>query len=164
MYISWMNDPELSYVQALKLNVIPQHPADPILKLSLDVLPTVVGHRGKMIPLSPVTLLRGVVGELAEQLDLRSEEEALAEGGALSRLWALKRHRRARQEALACVRELDALAARVDLMQPDFAQLSAWVFEMTAGKPTPLIPLRLIVALLCVALALYMAAQSLLPS
>jgi hypothetical protein len=62
------------------------------------------------------------------------------------------------------VRELDALAARVDLMQPDFAQLSAWVFEMTAGKPTPLIPLRLIVALLCVALALYMAAQSLLPS
>jgi len=154
LYISMMNDPELSFVQALKLCVIPKGLDPPEHKLMLDVLPTAVGLRGKSLPLSPVTLLRGVIGELAEQLDLRSEEEAAEGGGALARLRDRIAQARARRRALACVQELDALAARVDLVQPDFALLSSWVRALTPGRPAPLVPGRLIVAALCLLAAL----------
>ena len=46
------------------------------------------------------------------------------------------------------MRELDALAAKIDLMQPDFVQLSTWINELSGGKPTPLIPPRLLLAAL----------------
>jgi len=149
MYISWMNDPELCFIQSLKLNVIPQTQQDPILKLTLDTLPTIVGLRGRSIPLSPVTLIRGVIGELAEQIDLRSDDSELDGEGLLGRLWASYRQRRRRRQASACVRELDALAAQIDLLQPDFSQLSKWVFELSGGEAKPLIPPRLLLAALC---------------
>lgn len=156
VYISMMNDPELSFVQALKVCVIPRGLDAPDYKLMLDVLPTAVGLRGKSLPLSPVTLLRGVIGELAEQLDVRSDEEPITEGGPLARLRARLAHAKSRRRALACVQELDALAARIDLVQPDFALLSVWVRALTPGRPAPLVPLRLVVAALCVVAALFL--------
>ena len=149
MYISWMNDPELCFIQALKLNVIPQAQQEPILKLSLDTLPTIVGLRGRSIPLSPVTLLRGVIGELAEQVDLRSDELEYESDGLLSHLWESYKQRKRRRQAVACVRELDALAAKIDLMQPELSQLSTWISELSGGEAAPLIPPRLLVAALC---------------
>ncbi len=149
LYISMMNDPELSFVQALKLCVIPKGLDEPEYKLMLDVLPTAVGLRGKSLPLSPVTLLRGVIGELAEQLDVRSEEESIVDGGLIARLGGRVAHAEARRRALACVQELDAIAARIDLVQPDFALLSSWIRALTPGKPAPLVPMRLVVAGCC---------------
>ena len=85
---------------------------------------------------------------------MRSDEEPTSEGGPLQRLKPRLAHAQSRRRALACVQELDALAARIDLVQPDFALLSSWVRALTPGAVPPLVPARLVVAALCLVSAL----------
>ena len=150
MYINWMSDQELSFVQALKLTVIPQARNPSIPKFTLDILPTVLGLRGKSIPLNPVTLVRGVIGEIAEQLDLRGYPEIDPDAEGLDRLWDYLKRSRIKRENEACIQELDRLAARIDLLQPDFPQMSQWVSEFDGGSVKPLIPVRLVFACLSI--------------
>lgn len=156
MYITWMSDEELSFIQALKLHQIPQANRAPIYKLSLDILPTVLGLKGKPIPLQPVTLLRGVIGELAEQLDSRGPDPIDPDARGLSLIAERYRCSLQRRRIEACVRELDALAARIDLTQPSYAQVSNWVSAFNGGKIEPLIPLRLVFAALCLGAATWL--------
>ena len=157
MYISWMSDEELSFIQALKLHKIPQAHNPPLFKLSLDILPTVLGLKGKSpIPLHPVTLMRGVIGEIAEQLDSRGIEGPDPDKRGLKKLYDKYRRSLQRRQTEACIRELDALAARIDLTQPSYPQVSTWLSELDGGKVEPLVPLRLVLALLCLVLALWM--------
>lgn len=154
MYIMWMSDEELSFIQALRLHKIPQAHNPPIYKLSLDVLPTVLGLKGKSIPLHPVTLMRGVIGELAEQLDRRGIEQPDPDIRGWRALYHRYKRSIQRRRNEACIRELDALAARIDLSQPSYPQVSTWVSEFDGGKIEPLVPPRLIIALLCLLSAL----------
>ena len=156
MYISWMSDEELSFIQALKLHRIPQAHSPALYKLSLDILPTVLGLKGKAIPLQPVTLIRGVIGELAEQLDSRGIDPPDHEARGLQRIYDRYQRSLQRRRIEACIRELDALAARIDLTQPSYAQVSTWVSEFNGGKIEPLIPARLIFATLSLLAALWL--------
>lgn len=154
MYITWMSDEELSFIQALKLHCIPQAHNPPIYKLSLDILPTVLGLKGKSIPLHPVTLMRGVIGELAEQLDSRGIEPPDHDVRGIRALYHRYMRSLQRRRNEACIRELDALAARIDLSQPSYPQVSSWVSDFDGGKVEPLIPARLVLAILSLILAL----------
>ena len=42
----------------------------------MDILPTLVGLQGEPVPIHPLTLVRGTIGEVAEMLDgqLRPED------------------------------------------------------------------------------------------
>ena len=153
MYTKWMSDYELSFIQALKLNNIPQANRFPVYKFSLDILPTVLGLRGKSIPLNPVTLLRGVIGELAEQIDLRGTGAPNVDAEGIHVFFEYLRQKRVQREVDACIQELDHLAARIDLLQPDFEHVSRWVQELDQGEIAPLIPLRLVIAMISVSAA-----------
>ena len=159
MYLTWMSDEELSFIQALKLHKIPQAYNSPIHKLSLDILPTVLGLKGKAIPLQPVTLLRGVIGEIAEQLDGRALVTVDYESRGLNKLYHRYQESLQRRRAEACIRELDALAARIDLNQPSYAQVSTWISGLNGGVVEPLVPLRLVLAVLCLLGALWLLWQ-----
>ena len=154
MYIKWMQDHELSFIQALKLNKIPQVNRSPMYKFSLDILPTVLGLRGKSIPLNPVTLLRGVIGELAEQIDLRGVEDTDPDATGLGVFFEYLRKKRQQREVDACIQELDHLAARIDLLQPDFEHVARWIQEFDQGEIAPLVPLRLVIAVISVLAAI----------
>jgi hypothetical protein len=156
MYITWMSDEELSFIQALKLHKIPQAHNPPLYKLSLDILPTVLGLKGKNpIPLHPVTLMRGVVGEIAEQLDSRGVDPPDPDARGWRKLYDRYQRSLQRRQNEACIRELDSLAARIDLTQPSYPQVSSWLTEFNGGKVEPLVPLRLVLAFLCLAAALW---------
>ena len=156
MYINWMSDEELSFIQALKLHKIPQAHNPPLYKLSLDILPTVLGLKGKSpIPLHPVTLMRGVIGEIAEQLDSRGIDPPDPDAKGWRKLYDRYKRSLQRRQNEACIRELDSLAARIDLTQPSYPQVSTWVSEFNGGKVEPLVPLRLVLAFLCLLAALW---------
>ena len=153
MYMNWMNDMELSFIQALKLMVIPQSPNPSVQKLSLDTLPTVLGLKGKKVPLNPVALVRGVISELAEQFDLRGHPDSNYDAEGVARLFEHINRKQQQKQIEACIRELDQLAAKIDLLQPEFPQLCTWVQDFGKGKVEPLIPLRVIFAFLSLAVA-----------
>ena len=157
MYISWMSDEELSFIQALKLHKIPQAHNPALYKLSLDILPTVLGLKGKNpIPLHPVTLMRGVIGEIAEQLDSRGIDPIDPDIRGWRKLYDRYHRSLQRRRNEACIRELDSLAARIDLTQPAYPQVSSWVNEFDGGKVEPLVPARLVLAFLCLLVALWL--------
>ncbi len=139
-YISWMGDIELTYIQALKLFEIPQRSGEPIYRLALDPLPTAIGLKGKPIPLNPVTLVRGVMGEIAEQLDIRSKPSFSPYASLWDQMNERIDHYYAQKSTQACVRELDHLSARIDLMHPDFVQLSLWLQGFKGGGEDRQVP------------------------
>lgn len=111
-YVHAIGDDELRYVRALRLYRVPRHNRADEFVLGVDVLPTVIGLSEPTVPLAPLTLVRGVIGELAELLDQRREEAA----AALSPL-RLAEWRRGRRHVAALervVRGLDDLCARID--------------------------------------------------
>lgn len=156
MYINWMSDEELSFIQALKLHKIPQAHNTPQYKLSLDILPTVLGLKGKSpIPLHPVTLMRGVIGEIAEQLDSRGIEPPDSDLRGWRKLHDKYKRSLQRRQNEACIRELDSLAAKIDLTQPSYPQVSTWLSQLDGGRVEPLVPLRLVLAIMCLIAALW---------
>ena len=133
-YILWMQDEELGFVQALSIHEIPDLHNPPKYLMSLDALPTVLGLRGSAVPLHPVTLLRGVIGELAEQLDRRGLPPLEPQRPPLLRLWDRFRRYQELRELQAHIRELDNLSARIDLTQPELGALEQWIRAFTT-KP-----------------------------
>ena len=97
-----------------------------------------------------------LIGELAEQLDTRGLEAPDPDLKGFRRLYDRYRRSLLRRQTEACIRELDALAARIDLTQPSYPQVSTWLSELDGGKVEPLVPLRLVLAVLCLAAALWM--------
>jgi hypothetical protein len=71
-YAKFMGDPGLRYVGGLRLFMLPRGSEAPEWKLGLDVLDTVVGRREETDALSPLTLVRGVLTEMAAILEVRA--------------------------------------------------------------------------------------------
>lgn len=111
-YVHALGDEELRYVRALRLYRVPRHQRADDFVLGVDVLPTVIGLAEPTVPISPLTLVRGVLGELAELLDQR--REALAAGLSPVRLTEWRDGRRRVTEMDRVVRGLDALCAVID--------------------------------------------------
>lgn len=73
-YVHNLGDDELRYVRALRIYRIPHVKIADEFVLNVDILPTVIGLAEPTVAIHPLTLVRGVIGELAELLDQRREE------------------------------------------------------------------------------------------
>ncbi len=71
-YVKFMGDAGLRYVGGLRLYLLPRGSESPEWKLGLDVLDTVVGRREETESLAPLTLVRGVLTEVAAILEVRA--------------------------------------------------------------------------------------------
>ncbi len=111
-YVHALGDPDLRYVRALRLYRVPRHQRADEFVLGVDVLPTVIGLAEPTVPISPLTLVRGVIGELTELLDQRREE--LRAASSPVRLAEWRRARRVAGEMGRVVRGLDAICALID--------------------------------------------------
>lgn len=124
-YVAHLGDEDLRYVQALRLCQVPRGRQAPEHILTLDALPTVVGLRAVAVPIAPVSLVRGVIGELAEQLGHRRDER-LATGSPLHPArWLGGLHRARQLDAL--ISGLEEVAERIDRGRPTLAQIREWL-------------------------------------
>ena len=111
-YVHALGDEELRYVRALRLYRIPRHQRPDEFVMGVDVLPTVIGLAEPTVPISPLTLVRGVIGELTELLDQRREELAAALSPVRFSEW--RRSRGTVREMGRIVVGLDGICALID--------------------------------------------------
>ncbi|MCA9539236.1 MAG: hypothetical protein KC620_10145 [Myxococcales bacterium] len=153
LYVRNLGDDELRYVRALRLFRVPRHQRPDDFVLGVDVLPTVIGLAEQTIALSPPTLVRGVIGELAEVLDQR--REALAAEATLRTPIEWWRARKQARVTLRVVDQLDQLCTRIDERQPDLPSVRAWLEQITPApnkrRRWPIWPLLVLIAASAVA-------------
>ena len=127
-YVLNIGDDDLRYVRALKLYRIPRRERTDEFVLGLDILPTLIGVEADSMPINPLTLVRGVIGEFAELYDVQRRT-----GGSLPSILKPGQRRGAKRafKALeALVDELDKLCARIDLERPNLSAVRVWVSEL----------------------------------
>lgn len=107
-YVQIVGDAGLRYVGGLRLFLLPRGAEPPEWKLGLDVIDSVVGRREETEPMAPLTLVRGVLAEMAAIADVR----ALVHEGSRA-----ERAERTRATAHYCA-ALNALAERAE--QPGY--------------------------------------------
>jgi hypothetical protein len=71
-YVRIIGDTGLRYVGGLRLFILPRGADAPEWKLGLDVTDTVIGRREETDNLAPLTLVRGVLAELAAIAEVRA--------------------------------------------------------------------------------------------
>lgn len=71
-YVRIIGDGGLRYVGGLRLFILPRGAEPPEWKLGLDVMDTVIGRREETDNLAPLTLVRGVLTELAAIAEVRA--------------------------------------------------------------------------------------------
>jgi len=111
-YVHALGDSELRYVRALRLYRVPRHQRRDEFVLGVDVLPTVIGLAEPTVPIAPLMLVRGVIGELTELLDQRREQAVAA--SSLLRFAEWRRTRRTTAEMQRVVDGLDRICALID--------------------------------------------------
>jgi hypothetical protein len=158
-YVLNIGDEDLRYVRALKLYRIPRRSRSDEYTLGLDVLPTLIGVDGDSMPINPLTLLRGIIGEFAEIYDERRRKQ-----GPLPAIYAVRERRSAARDARELnelVDNLDRLCARIDLERPGLAAVRAWLSEMAPAaqkkKRRTSLKTTIAVILACAALAWHLA-------
>lgn len=131
-YVINLGDDELRYVRALRLYRVPRHLRADDFVLSVDVLPTVIGLAEPTVPIDPLTLVRGVVGEMAELFDIRREHKTSGLSPTRFAEW-----RRGRTEVKAMERlvtTLDELCAYIDAQRPTLATVRSRLEALTPKK------------------------------
>ena len=98
----------LRYVRSLRLYKIPRKKDGFDFVIGLDVLPTLVGLEGDSVPIHPLTLVRGTIGEVAELLD-----------GQLERRRGRNLSRTEKRDIRSVVKHLDAICIQIDNDRPD---------------------------------------------
>ena len=107
-YVRNIGDESLRYVRSLRLFEVPRKDGSLEFVIGLDILPTLVGLRGNSVPIHPLTLVRGTIGELAELLD-----------GQLETRKQLKLSRKERRVIKSVVKHLDSVCIQMDSERPD---------------------------------------------
>ncbi len=131
-YVLNIGDDDLRYVRALKLYRIPRRNVSDEYVLGLDILPTLIGVDGDSMPINPLTLTRGVIGEFAELYD--AQRRSPAKLPSVFR-WGRRRKAVKRRKLLeGLVDELDRLCARIDLERPDLNMVRTWVSALVPAK------------------------------
>ena len=74
-YMRVMGDSGLRYVGALRLYYVPRGGDAPDWRLGLEVVDTVIGRKAETPSLTPVLLVRGVLVEFADLVELRAQDE-----------------------------------------------------------------------------------------
>jgi hypothetical protein len=143
-YVRVMGDDGLRYVRALRLHAVPRRARSPAHVLGLDALQTVLGLREPPLALAPATLVRGIVGEMAQLVRGRGDELRM-ERTPFRPLRSLRRaHRRHRHEALAAA--LDEVGARIEGQGADPPTAARWLEAVRIPRLTP--PVRALLGLL----------------
>lgn len=131
-YIHNLGDEELRYVRALRIYRIPHVKIADEFVLNVDILPTVIGLAEPTVPIHPLTLVRGVIGELAELLDQRREE--LRSTLSPLRLGEWVRGRRRAEQMARVVSLLDELCAWIDHQRPPLSAVRQRLAEASAPR------------------------------
>ncbi|MCB9552989.1 MAG: hypothetical protein H6705_14150 [Myxococcales bacterium] len=131
-YVVNLGDDELRYVRALRLYRVPRHERPDDFVLGVDVLPTVIGLAEPTVPIDPLTLVRGVIGEMAELFDQRREEQARALTPLRPGEWRVGRRVVVAMERL--VAALDALCGWIDAERPTLAMVRARLEALAAPR------------------------------
>lgn len=131
-YVLNLGDDELRYVRALRLYRVPRHLRDDDFVLGVDVLPTVIGLAEPTVPIDPLTLVRGVIGEMAELFDVRRERRAV--GLSVIRLGEWRRGRAEIGAMERLVTTLDEVCAFIDTQRPTLATVRSRLEALTPKK------------------------------
>ena len=107
-YVRNIGDNSLRYVRSLRLYGIPRKKDTVDYVIGLDVLPTLVGLEGESVPIHPLTLVRGTIGEVAELLDAQLDSGS-----------GVKLSRAERRQIKSVVKHLDAICLQIDRDRPD---------------------------------------------
>ncbi len=126
-----MGDDGLEYVRAIRLHRVPRKSKGSLYVLGLDVLPTAVGLTHDPMPISPVSLVRGVLGEFADHLEQR--REGIVTTRSLVRPLEFLRTRGTLRRLVDVVDGLDELCGFVDDASPSLSALRAKLGELGKG-------------------------------
>ncbi|MGB0646881.1 MAG: hypothetical protein ACPGQS_06890, partial [Bradymonadia bacterium] len=107
-YVRNIGDESLRYVRSLRLFEVPRKDGSLEFVIGLDILPTLVGLQGDSVPIHPLTLARGTIGEVAELLD-----------GQLDANTRKKLSRTERKAIKSAVKHLDSICIQIDSERPD---------------------------------------------
>ena len=107
-YVRNIGDNSLRYVRSLRLYQVPRKGSAHDYVIGLDVMPTLVGLEGESVPIHPLTLVRGTIGEVAELLD-----------GQLHPSSKRSLNRAERRDVKSVVKHLDAICLQIDQERPD---------------------------------------------
>ena len=143
-YVRNIGDDSLKYVRSLRIYSIPKKGDEVEHLLGMDILPTLVGLQGEPVPIHPLTLVRGTIGEVAEMLDgqLETRKMRKAKTGA------------ERKAIESVVKHLDAICMEIDNQQPDLDSVQQLLkaTKLTA-QPKPKDSNGLLISLLFLAVA-----------
>jgi len=120
-YLLHFGDDELRYVRAIRLHRVPRKSKPPLFLLGLDVLPTATGLERAPLPIPPLSLVRGVVGEFAEQMAQRRDELTAMRSVTRPMQFAKSAAAAKRLERLVC--GLDELCADIDAVTPSLEEV-----------------------------------------
>ena len=131
-YVHHLGDVELRYVRAMKIYQIPRSKREDDFIVGLDVLPTLIGLDRETMAVSPLTLVRGIIGEFAELLDQYRE-------GKVSKLSASPLKWRSQRKEVARIDDvvdgLDEICANIDLRRPSLDVVREWLSTLTGTRP-----------------------------
>ena len=131
-YVRYLGDSDLRYVRAMKIYPVPRAKKEDELIIGLDILPTLIGLEEDTMAVSPLTLVRGIIGEFAELLD--QHREGKAQNLSSSPLkWRKERKELARVDSL--VDALDEICANIDLRRPDLNTVREWLKGLVGKTP-----------------------------
>lgn len=132
LYLAETGDSRLRFVSAVRLYRVPRQKGPDEQLLALDALNTLVGLRDDPASIEPTALVRGVIGELAEQYVDRGEE--LRAPNSAGRPLALVKATTQGLQLRALVSQLDDLCAQIEVNHPDLDTVSKWVSELAIGR------------------------------
>ncbi len=125
-YVRNIGDESLRYVRSLRLFEVPRKDGSLEFVIGLDILPTLVGLQGESVPIHPLTLVRGTIGELAELLDAQLEGRAKRQ---------LKRSER--RAIKGAVKHLDSICIQMDSERPDLEGVQQLIKATRQGFEPP---------------------------
>ncbi len=120
-YLLHLSDHELRYVRAIRMHRIPRKTKAPLFLLGLDVLPTATGLTLETSGIAPLSLVRGVIGELAEQMAER--RDGLMATRSVTRPMHFAKTANAMKRAERLVDGLDSLCADIDELAPELVEV-----------------------------------------
>ena len=84
------------------------------------------------MPINPLTLVRGVIGEITEMVDQRKDEVAAMRSPL--RPWSFFRLGRQLRGIRRVLDGLDSICERIDLERPNLSTVRAWLTNLAKGK------------------------------
>jgi hypothetical protein len=125
-YVRNIGDESLRYVRSLRLFEVPRKDGSLEFVIGLDILPTLVGLQGESVPIHPLTLVRGTIGELAELLDSQLD-------GQVKRTL----NRSEKRGIKNAVKHLDSICLQMDSERPDLEGVQQLIKATRQGLEAP---------------------------